>query len=109
MDQNVSKGVTRCFVGGRGTGKTAFLVNVSSQTGARIVVPTREQAREAVFLSQRMGTPIKAPATPYEFAAKFTALERSVIVDEAQAVLEHFLAADIMAMTVNGFPVLPKG
>lgn len=99
---------TGCLVGGRQSGKSAFLVNASAQTGARIVVPTHEMARSLVFLSQRMGVPIKAPATPYEFAAKFTALERSVLVDEAQAVLGHFLAADIVAMTVNGFPIYPK-
>lgn len=100
--------VTRCFVGGRGSGKSTYLVNASAQTGARIVVPTHEMARQLVYLSQQMGVPIKAPATPYEFAAKFTALERSVLVDEAQTVLGGFLAADIVAMTVNGFPIFPK-
>ena len=100
--------MTDCMVSGRGTGKSTYLVNVSAQTGARIVVPTYEAARSLVYLSQKMDVPIKAPATPYEFAAKFAALEREVLVDEAQAVLEHFLAANIVTMTVSGCPVLPK-
>lgn len=91
--------IDNLIIGDRQTGKTSKLIRISAAEGRYIVVPTEGMKRSVARQAREMGLNIPYPVCSAElpFHVRF---HSSVLVDEAQMLLETIIGAPISAMTV---------
>lgn len=93
----------QCFVGGRRTGKTYKLLQLSKDTGLPILVPTNEQAKIVSAMGERMGffpKVISARGLIYENPRLMR--DGRFLVDEIGLFIEQILGIDVVGATING-------
>lgn len=93
----------QCYVGGRRSGKTRHLINLSHETGITIVTRTNEMAKQIEYDAMRIGKPIPRPICIANRARLIGTLNgRNVLVDEAGGILEDILGVHIVAASIDG-------
>lgn len=92
----------QCFVGGRRTGKTQHLINISHDTGFPIVTATVEMAHSIERQALRMGVPIPVPYCYKSPAARIAMKHERVLIDEAQTVLDSIFETHVVAASIYG-------
>ena len=93
----------QCFVGGRRSGKTMHLINLSHDTGYPIVTRSKQAAKAIEQQAMRIGKPIPEPISYGSREMLIGApLRRNVLVDEAGGVLEDMLGVHIAAVSIDG-------
>lgn len=93
----------QCFVGGRRSGKTSYLINLSHDTGYPIVTRSKAMADYIESMAMRMGKVIPQPLTYGSREMLLgSPLRRSVLVDEADGVLSDMMGVQIVACALNG-------
>lgn len=93
----------QCYVGGRRSGKTRHLINLSHETGITIVTRTNDMAKQIEYDAMRIGKPIPRPICIANRARLIGTLNgRNVLVDEAGGILEDILCVHIVAASIDG-------
>ena len=96
------------YVGARCSGKTATLIMKSAETGAYILVATKQQAHAVYKQAKEMGYDIPFPVTVSEITTRWNYFDGSYIkkhgllIDELQSVLDvAFCGIPIHGATLN--------
>lgn len=96
------------YVGARCSGKTATLIMKSAETGAYILVATKQQAHAVYKQAKEMGYDIPFPVTVSEITTRWNYFDGSYIkkhgllIDELQLVLDiAFCGIPIRGATLN--------
>lgn len=85
-----------CIVGDRHTGKTAALINLSSETEFPIVVPNRKSADRLRYEAQKMGLIIPKPVVFNEIMRARGSRKRPIVLlDDAQGILEEVIGCRV--------------
>lgn len=93
----------QCFVGGRCTGKTWSLINLSHETGFPIVARSKSIAHSIEQQAQKMGKPIPRPVCCQSIRhAAGSMFGEKVLVDEAGGVLADVLGVHVVAASIEG-------
>ena len=91
------------IIGGRRTGKTTCLIEMSKETGYPILAATRGMAENIELQAQRMHAHIPPVLSPSDIPLKGSLMPgERIIVDELGFLAEHFTGAEIMAASVDG-------
>ncbi len=93
----------QCYVGGRRSGKTQHLINLSHDTGIPIVTRSAQMAKAIEHQAMKMGKPIPEPIcyTSREMLVGAPLL-RNVLVDEAGGILSDILGVRVAAVAIDG-------
>lgn len=92
----------QCYVGGRRTGKTQHLINLSHDTGFPIVTATVEMAHSIERQALKMGKSIPVPYCYKSPAARVAMKYEHVLIDEAQTVLDSVFETHVVAASICG-------
>lgn len=97
------------IIKGRRAGKTTDLIKLSAETGQYILVADFERARSVADLARKLKLKIPYPVTileaqKYGFQDTFI---RTILVDDADDVLQRILGVQIAAMTLTKDEVEP--
>lgn len=91
------------YVGGRASGKTHHLINLSHDTGIPIVVRSARMSDEIRWQSVKMGKVIPKPICYRDREAMAYASQLGyVLVDEAGAILNDVMGARVVAAAIDG-------
>lgn len=93
----------QCYIGGRRSGKTQHLINLSHDTGIPIVTRSEKMARAIEYQATRIGKPVPRPLC-YRSREMLigSPLRRNVLVDEAGGILEDMLGVRVVAASIDG-------
>ena len=80
------------IIGGRQTGKTTCLIEMSNETGYPILTATRGMAESIELMARRMHKEIPPVITPSSY----------VIVDEVGLLIECITGAEVGAASIDG-------
>lgn len=86
------------IIGGRQTGKTTCLIEMSNETGYPILTATRGIAESIELMARRMHKEIPPVITPYSYVMK----GERVIVDEVGLLIECITGAEVVAASIDG-------
>lgn len=93
----------QCYVGGRCSGKTTRLIELSHDTGIPILVHTLSRGRQIELQAHDMGKPIPSPQCLGSMAVTAGALRgERVLIDELGALVEHAFDVRIVAASIDG-------
>lgn len=97
--------IEKLIFGDRRSGKTTELIKESARTGAYIVVPTRNDARNVFGAAKEMGLNIPYPLTVnemiYESPSSYI-FQKGILIDDLEEVICHlFKYITIHAATVD--------
>lgn len=93
----------QCYVGGRRSGKTQHLINLSHDTGIPIVTRSAQMAKAIERQAMKMGKPIPKPLSYGSREMLIGAsLRRNILVDEAGGILDDLLGVHVVAAAIDG-------
>lgn len=88
------------IIGGRQTGKTTCLIEMSNETGYPILTATRGMADSIELQARRMNKPIPPVITPRSLS--HSDRYSRVLVDEVGLLIEHMTGAEVVAASIDG-------
>lgn len=93
----------QCYVGGRRSGKTHHLINLSHDTGIPIVTRSAQMAKAIEHQALKMGKPIPKPLS-YGCREMLVGapIRRNILVDEAGGILDDILGVHVVAAAIDG-------
>lgn len=93
----------RCYVGGRRTGKTTRIIELSHDTGIPILVHSAQIGRLLEHQARVMGKDIPKPVCAHELSMSSGARrDRRVLVDEMGLLVESVFKVQIVAASIDG-------
>lgn len=98
------------YLGGRQSGKTTKLIQMSAETGAIIVVGTYPMAKYVMSMAINMGLEIPEPISYKDLIkrAHYDHLTRRYLIDEAQMLFD-WLNVNAVTITTDGHICELKG
>jgi hypothetical protein len=93
------------IIGGRRTGKTTRLIEMSSATGYPIMTATRHMADSIELQALKMNKEIPKVITPFEYKNARN-WNDSVLVDEAGMLIERITGSKVVAASIDGEVVI---
>lgn len=91
-----------CLVGGRQSGKTRKLIELSSELNAAIVVSSHLRARQIEKQAADLGIDIPKPKVAHTCAFSSRGRkEKTVLVDEAADILRDAIGASVEVATID--------
>ncbi len=93
----------QCYVGGRRSGKTRYLINLSHETGIPIVTRSEVMAKYIERQAMEIGKPVPRPICYKSREMLIGApMCKNVLVDEAGTILEEILGVNVVAASIDG-------
>lgn len=93
----------QCYVGGRRSGKTQHLINLSHDAGIPIVTRSVQMAKVIEHQALKMGKPIPKPVCYASREMLVGApMMRNILVDEAGGILDDVLGVHVVAAAIDG-------
>lgn len=91
------------IIGGRQTGKTTCLIEMSNETGYPILTTTQRMAQSIELMARRMNVNIPPVLSITEMPRKGTIMRgERVLVDDLGIVAEHIIGAEVVAASIDG-------
>lgn len=91
------------IIGGRQTGKTTCLIEMSNETGYPILTATQRMAQSIELMARRMNVHIPPVLSITEMPRKGTIMRgERVLVDDLGIVAEHIIGAEVVAASIDG-------
>lgn len=78
----------QCYVGGRRSGKTRHLINLSHETGITIVTRTNDMAKQIEYDAMRIGKPIPRPICIANRASLINTSDETITLDAGTRVCQ---------------------